>query len=122
MTDVVRCASMLRPRREAWQRSGWRTVKGAICLQRVDEQRSVESTLGRPPTPPTQGPPRDLGTPLSRRPNPCPGRGSHCRGASAGDPIDPVAAKIHRRCFPAVLFDLILDLLPLVERARSSTT
>src|SRR5215471_4689360 len=29
--------------------------------------------------------------------------------------------EIHRRCFPAVLFDLILDLLPLVERAQSST-
>jgi hypothetical protein len=26
---------------------------------------------GVPPTPPTQGPPRDFGTPLSRRPNPC---------------------------------------------------
>jgi len=41
---------MQRPRRAAWQRNGWRTV--AICLQRVDEQRSVESALGRPPTPP----------------------------------------------------------------------
>jgi hypothetical protein len=29
--------------------------------------------------------------------------------------------EIHRRCFSAVLFDLILDLLPLVERAQSST-
>src|SRR6266545_2784258 len=29
--------------------------------------------------------------------------------------------EIHRRCFPAVLFDLILDLLPLIERAQSST-
>jgi hypothetical protein len=28
--------------------------------------------------------------------------------------------EIHRRCFSAVLFDLILDLLPLVERAQSS--
>ena len=27
--------------------------------------------------------------------------------------------EIHRRCFPAVLFDLILDLLPFVERAQS---
>jgi hypothetical protein len=29
--------------------------------------------------------------------------------------------EIHRRCFSAVLFHLILDLLPLVERAQSST-
>ena len=29
--------------------------------------------------------------------------------------------EIHRGCFSAVLFDLILDLLPLVERAQSST-
>src|SRR6266545_1580932 len=28
--------------------------------------------------------------------------------------------EIHRRCFSAVLFDLILDLLPLIERAQSS--
>jgi hypothetical protein len=28
--------------------------------------------------------------------------------------------EIHRRCFPAVLFDLILDLLPFIERAQSS--
>src|SRR5258707_934094 len=31
----------------------------------TDEGASVQSTLGRPPTPPTQGPPRDLGTPLT---------------------------------------------------------
>src|SRR6516165_11599710 len=29
--------------------------------------------------------------------------------------------EIHRRCFAAVFFDLILNLLPLVERAQSST-
>src|SRR5262245_49304650 len=28
--------------------------------------------------------------------------------------------EIHRRCFPAVLFDLILDLLPFIEHAQSS--
>src|SRR5215470_6918655 len=28
--------------------------------------------------------------------------------------------EIHRRCFPAVLFHLILDLLPFIERAQSS--
>src|SRR5215813_7745600 len=28
--------------------------------------------------------------------------------------------EIHRRCFPAVLFDLKLDLLPFIERAQSS--
>src|SRR5215467_8732727 len=28
--------------------------------------------------------------------------------------------EIHRGCFPAVLFDLILDLLPFIERAQSS--
>src|SRR6266498_5576845 len=28
--------------------------------------------------------------------------------------------EIHRRCFSAVLFDLILDLLPFIERAQSS--
>ena len=27
--------------------------------------------------------------------------------------------EIHRRCFPAVLFDLKLDLLPFIERAQS---
>src|SRR6516162_1155387 len=34
---IVRCTSMQRPRRAAWQRNGWRTVKGAICLQRAVE-------------------------------------------------------------------------------------
>jgi hypothetical protein len=44
----------------------------------AEERRSVGTT--------PKGPPRALGTPLSRRrPNPCPGRGSHWRGASAGD-------------------------------------
>jgi hypothetical protein len=28
--------------------------------------------------------------------------------------------EIHRRCFAAVLFDLILDVLPFIERAQSS--
>jgi len=28
--------------------------------------------------------------------------------------------EIHRGCSPAVLFDLILDLLPFIERAQSS--
>src|SRR5207244_6789490 len=28
--------------------------------------------------------------------------------------------EIHRRCFSAVLFDLILDLLPFIERTQSS--
>src|SRR5260370_17764782 len=28
---------------------------------------------------------------------------------------------MRRRCFPAVLLDLMLDLVPLVERAKSST-
>jgi hypothetical protein len=29
--------------------------------------------------------------------------------------------EIHRRCFAAVLFDLILDVLPFIERVQSST-
>jgi hypothetical protein len=57
----------------------------AVCLQRIDEGPIVQAPSGVLLHPPTQGPPRDLGTPLSRRPNPCPGRGSLCRGASAGD-------------------------------------
>src|SRR5215471_20839462 len=28
--------------------------------------------------------------------------------------------EIHRRCFPVVLFDLILEVLPFIERAQSS--
>ena len=28
--------------------------------------------------------------------------------------------EMHRRCFPAVLFDLILEVLPFIERAQSS--
>jgi hypothetical protein len=28
--------------------------------------------------------------------------------------------EVHRRCFAAVLFDLILDVLPFIERAQSS--
>jgi hypothetical protein len=35
-------------------------------------------------------------------------------------PILPsLEPEIHRRCLPAVFFDLILDLLPLVERTQS---
>src|SRR5262245_58673544 len=52
---------MQRPRRTAWQRNGWRTVKKVICLQRFDEGPIVISTLGRPPT---QGPPMDFGNRL----------------------------------------------------------
>jgi len=37
--------------------------------------------------------------------------------ANAGRSFD---LEIHRRCFPAVLFDLILDVLPFIERAPSS--
>jgi hypothetical protein len=32
--------------------------------------------------------------------------------------LDP---EIHRRCFPAVLFDLVLKNLPFVERAQAGT-
>jgi hypothetical protein len=31
-----------------------------------------------------------------------------------------LSLEIHRRCFPAVLFDLILEVLPFIERAQSS--
>ena len=44
MSDVRRCRG---PRRAAWQCNGWRTVKGVICLQRVDERRNVNAVLGR---------------------------------------------------------------------------
>src|SRR6516165_3775502 len=36
-------------------------------------------------------------------------------------PVPTVRLEFHRRCFPTVLYDLILDLLPLVERAQSTT-
>ena len=29
--------------------------------------------------------------------------------------------RFHRRCFPAILFDLVLELLPFVERAQAGT-
>src|SRR5262245_6254362 len=38
-------------------------------------------------------------------------------GASQSASLD---LEIHRRCFSAVLFNLILDLLPFIERAQSS--
>src|SRR6266478_5565181 len=49
---------------------------------------------------------------LSEKPTASPQRSSETRSRDL---------EIHRRCFSAVLFHLILDLLPLVERAQSST-
>jgi hypothetical protein len=63
-------------------------LRGSPCLQRADEGHTIVNALGRPPTPPNPRPPRDLGTPLSRRPNPCPGRGSHGRGGAGVRPQD----------------------------------
>src|SRR5215813_1646000 len=41
------------------------------------------------------------------------------RRAEMSNALTPGLAEVHRRCFPAVLFDLILDVLPFVERAQS---
>src|SRR5262249_5934631 len=49
----------------------------------------------------------------SGQPTASPSRSSENRGRLLN-------LEIHRRCFPAVLFDLILEVLPLVERAQSS--
>src|SRR6266446_6982864 len=46
-------------------------LKGSPCLQRADEGHTIVNALGRTSyTPQPQVPPRDFGTPLSRRPNP----------------------------------------------------
>ena len=79
--------SMQRPRCARCPPMVDETLPRSPCLQRADEGHTVVDALGRPPTPPTQGPPRDLGTPLSRRPNPCPGRGSRWHGASANNSV-----------------------------------
>src|SRR5215475_9690846 len=51
-------------------------------------------------------------------------QGGQPTGSASRSPETPsrlLNLEIHRRCFPTVLFDLIFDLLPLVERAQSST-
>src|SRR5215471_15836426 len=57
MTDgIVRCTSMQRPRRAAWQRNGWRTVKGAICSQRAVEKPIVNYPRASSYTPSPRSP------------------------------------------------------------------
>src|SRR5262252_10835241 len=34
--------------------------------------------------------------------------------------VGHLTLRFHRRCFPTVLFDLILEVLPFIERAQSS--
>src|SRR5262249_51120035 len=43
-----------------------------------------------------------------------------CRNETAHIPGLSLDLEIHRRCFPAVLFDLILDVLPFIEGGQSS--
>jgi hypothetical protein len=88
MTDgIVRCTSMQRPRRAAWQGNGWRTVKGTICLQRFDQQRRVEAALGRTSqTPQPKGSPEGFRNPAQSAPEPMPWAGFSLPIAGAGLP------------------------------------
>src|SRR5215813_5899765 len=50
-------------------------------------------------------------------------QGGQPTGSASRSPETPgrlLNLEIHRRCFPAVLFDLILEVLPFIERAQSS--
>src|SRR5215813_10059170 len=50
-------------------------------------------------------------------------QGGQPTGSASRSPEAPgrlLNLEIHRRCFPAVLFDLILEVLPFVEGAHSS--
>ena len=69
--------SMQRPRRARCPPMVDETLPQSPCLQHADEGHTVVDVLGRTSyTSRPKGPPRDFGTPLSRRPNsPCPGRG-----------------------------------------------
>jgi hypothetical protein len=68
--------SMRRPRRARCIAEGWRKVKRQRCLRRARERHTLVNALGRTSyTPQPKVPPRDFGTPLSRRPNPMPWAG-----------------------------------------------
>jgi hypothetical protein len=76
ITDgIVRCTSMRRPRRVAWQCNGWRTVKGVICLQRVDERRNVNVALGHTSYTPNPRSAEGFRNPAQPAPEPMPWAG-----------------------------------------------
>jgi hypothetical protein len=79
--------SMRRPRRARCIAEGWRKVKRQRCLRRARERHTLVNALGRTSyTPQPKVPPRDFGTPLSRRPNPMPWAGFSLSVAGAGLP------------------------------------
>src|SRR6516165_5220117 len=73
MSDVRRCNA--RGAQHGSATVGER-LKGSFACSASMNGVTLMQPSGVPPTPPNPRPPRDLGTPLSRRPNPCPGRGS----------------------------------------------
>jgi len=76
MTDgIVRCTSMQRPRRTAWQRNCWRTVKGVICLRHFGEGHIVAAPSGVLPDTPNPRSPEGFRNPAQPAPEPMPWAG-----------------------------------------------
>src|SRR5215813_14280273 len=69
---------MQRPRRAAWQRNGWRTVKGAICLQRAVEGPIVNYPRASSYTPNPRSP-EGFWNPAQPAPEPMPWAGFSLR-------------------------------------------
>jgi hypothetical protein len=79
--------SMRRPRRARCMPMVGGRLKGSPCLRRAGERHTLVNALGRTSyTPKPKVPPRDFGTPLSRRPNPMPWAGFSLPVAGAGPP------------------------------------